>query len=140
MKTVSIVALLLTSILLLGTIEVATAECPGDLVTYRTYFVNSVADKGTECATICFDDGIAMVVNIGCDSMPSGILAAEVGDDGDFGKSKQNYVGKLGDFACHLYVWNFKGSYFTLDCLQVDDNGYSFHVFGELSDCTCGTG
>jgi hypothetical protein len=121
--------------------EVATAQCDGDLKTYRIYSVTSDGDKVTDCAAICFDDdngiGIAIVEYLGCEDSPYGVLAAEVGDDGDFGKDEQNYVGELGGYVCHLYVWNFKGSFFTLDCLQVDDNGFSFHVFGESSDCTC---
>jgi hypothetical protein len=141
MKTVFIVALLLTSILLLGTMEVATAQCEGDLKTYSTYYVTSEGEKGTSCAAICFDDDngirIAIVESLGCEDSPSGVLAAEVGDDGDFGKNKQHYVGEIYGDPCHLYVWNFKGSFFTLDCVEVDDNGFSFHVFGESSVCTC---
>ena len=141
MKTVFIVALLLTSIFLLGTMEIATAECEGDLKTYRIYYVASDGEKGTGCAAICFDDdngiGIAIVEYLGCEDSQSGVLAAEVGDDDDFGKDKQHYVGEINGDPCHLYVWNFKGSYFTLDCVEVEDSGFSFHVFGESSDCSC---
>jgi hypothetical protein len=131
MKTVFIVALLLTSISLLGTMEVAIAECPGDLKYYNLNFRSSNGEPGTDCVELCFYEGSA---HLNPCTGPSGEFIAE-----DLTTDLQNYVGEMGDWPCHMQLLKYTlRDVLKIDCIHVNEGIELLHARGVRVDgCEC---
>ena len=137
MKTAIIVALLLTSIFLLGTMELAAQQvvCKGEAKYYNLNWRSSNGEQGTECAALCFYEGSASLTT--CSYGESGEFVAE-----DLTTDMQNYVGEaLGGQACHIRLRKHTSrDVLYANCAMVSSNpGISlWYARGVLVDgCGC---
>ena len=133
MKTVFIVALLLTSIFLLGSMEVVEAcgtICEGDLKYYTFNWRNSNGEQGTECVELCFYEGSARLSP--CTGGPSGEFIAE-----DLTTDLQNYVGESEGDPCHMQLLKYTlRDVLKLNCVEFSPNPgmVLWYAHGQLVD------
>ena len=138
MKTVFIVALLLTSIFLLGSMELVEGAdgCPGDLKYYNLNWRNSNGEQGTECAELCFYLGSASLTTCTYGEGSGEFIAEDLTTD------LQNYVGEaLGGQSCHIRLQKHTlRDVLYADCAMVSPNPgmLLWHARGVLVDgCEC---
>jgi hypothetical protein len=117
MKTVFIVALLLTSILLLGSMEVVEASrgCEGEAKYYNLNWRSSNGEQGTDCVELCFYEGWA---SLNTCTGPEGKFIAE-----DLTTDLQNYVGEIEDGPCHIQLLKYTlRDVLKIDCAMFSSN------------------
>jgi hypothetical protein len=139
MKKTFLISLLLVSIFLIGSSEMALAQIPAGCKLYLAD-VTTDPDIGSwqECIAVCYEDGFADAFTCsdengyGKDSLS---LTLE-----DFGVDSKNLVGfsHKYDKACHAKLRGGGLRILEADCLLNLDGGVRIHVKGKaVNDCFC---